>query len=142
MKDGFVKVAAVTPKIKVADTDYNTLNSIVEALEAYRQGAGVIVLPELCITGYTCQDLFEQETLLQGALKGLREFIAATGGSRALFFIGLPFEKEGRLYNVAAAVSDGKLLGLVPKRNLPMYAEFYEGRNFASGNETPEYVSF
>ncbi|MCD7807692.1 MAG: NAD(+) synthase [Lachnospiraceae bacterium] len=142
MKDGFVKVAAVTPKIKVADTDYNTLNSIVEALEAYRQGAGIIVLPELCITGYTCQDLFEQETLLQGALKGLREFIAATGGSRALFFIGLPFEKEGRLYNAAAAVSDGKLLGLVPKRNLPMYAEFYEGRNFASGNETPEYVSF
>ncbi len=142
MKDGFVKVAAVTPKIKVADTDYNTLNSIVEALEAYRQGAGIIVLPELCITGYTCQDLFEQETLLQGALKGLREFIAATGGSRALFFIGLPFEKEGRLYNVAAVVSDGKLLGLVPKRNLPMYAEFYEGRNFASGNETPEYVSF
>lgn len=142
MKHGFIKVAAATPKIKVADTQFNTKAIIDKVTEAYKHGARIIVLPELCITGYTCQDLFAQEKLLEGALAGLREIMQATASMEALIFVGLPMEKTGKLYNVAAALWEGNVLGFVPKRNIPMYHEFYEGRHFAEGNEQPEDILF
>ncbi len=135
MKHGFIKAAAVTPKIKVADTQFNTQAIIEKVTEAYEQGAKLIVLPELCITGYTCQDLFAQEMLLKGALEGLKAIRKATADMETLIFVGLPFEQAGKLYNVAAALFKGNVLGIVPKRNIPMYHEFYEGRNFVEGNE-------
>ena len=135
MKHGFIKVAAATPKIKVADTQFNTTAIIEKITEAYGQGARIIVLPELCITGYTCHDLFAQEMLLTGALEGLKTIQKAVADMDALIFVGLPMEKAGKLYNVAAALFKGSVLGFVPKRNVPMYHEFYEGRNFSQGNE-------
>ncbi len=134
MKDGFIKVAAVTPKIRVADVAYNTQEVIRLLREAAGQGAKIIAFPELVLTGYTCNDLFLQRALLQEARRGLSEVIHASAGIRALIFVGLPLEVDGRLYNTAAAVSDGKLLGFVPKRAIPNYSEYYEQRYFASGN--------
>ena len=142
MKHGFIKVAAVTPKIKVADTRFNTKVIIDKIAEAYGKGARIIVLPELCITGYTCQDLFSQELLLRGALDGLREIRKATADMEALIFVGLPMEKAGKLYNVAAALLKGNVLGFVPKYSIPMYHEFYEGRHFTEGNAQPEDILF
>ncbi len=142
MRHGFIKVAAATPQIRVADTVYNTKAIISKISEAYEHGAQIIALPELCITAYTCQDLFAQEKLLQGALDGLREIIKATSEKEALIFVGLPMEKADKLYNVAAVLFKGKVLGFVPKSNIPMYSEFYEGRGFAAGNTKAEYIIF
>lgn len=133
MKQGFVKVAAVTPKIKVADPQYNAEQIMKCLQEAYEKKAKVIVFPELCLTGYTCGDLFLQENLLEEALRQLVELADYTDGHDSLVFVGLPFEKDGKLYNVAAALQDGMILGLIPKMHIPMHAEFYEGRNFATG---------
>lgn len=136
MKHGFIKVAAVTPKIKVADTKYNA-QAICEKLEeAYAGEAKIIVFPELCITGYTCGDLFLQSLLLEEAKQALLMIAQATEGKDALVMVGLPIERDGKLYNVAAVLQDGEILGMVPKANIPTYAEFYEGRHFAEGNET------
>lgn len=134
MKNGFIKVAAVTPKIKVADTEYNAEAVCERIAECYTHGAKVIVFPELCLTGYTCGDLFLQGFLLKKALEALHRVAEATVGMDALVFVGLPVEKDGRLYNVAAAVQNGKVLGMIPKKNIPTYAEFYEGRYFTPGN--------
>lgn len=142
MKHGFIKVAAATPRIRVADTEFNTSAIIAKISEAYNQGARIIVLPELCITGYTCQDLFSQELLLSGALVGLREIKKATADMEALIFVGLPMEKYGKIYNVAAVLFKGSVLGFVPKSNIPMYNEFYEGRSFSAGQEQPEDILF
>ncbi len=140
MRDGFLKVAALTPKIKVADCIYNT-EIICEMMEeAYGNGAKILVFPELCITGYTCQDLFWQEKLLEEAREGLKKILENSRGKKALIFVGLPWEKDGKLYNVAAACSDGRLLGLVPKRFLPNYNEFYEARHFCPGQESITFV--
>lgn len=139
MKDGFIKTAAVTPKIRVADPVYNC-GQICEGIrEAYARGARILVFPELCLTGYTCGDLFLQERLLSEAMEQLGSIIEYTEGYDALVFIGLPVEYNGRLYNAAAAVSDGRLLALIPKRNIPNYGEFYEARHFAPGMRTPEH---
>ncbi len=135
MKHGFVKVAAITPRIKVADPIYNAEVICEEIDKAVQKGAKLLVFPELCLTGYTCQDLFLQGTLLQAAEDALRKVIAHTEGMDALVFVGLPFEMNQKLYNVAAVVRDGELLGMVPKVSLPNYAEFYEVRHFARGNE-------
>ena len=133
MKQGFVKVAAVTPKIRVADTVYNT-KKIAELMEeSVKGGAKIVVFPELCITGYTCQDLFLQERLLQGAKDGLMELAKASKKLDAIFFVGLPYEILGKLYNVAAVLSHGEVLGMVPKSFIPNYNEFYEARHFTSG---------
>ncbi|MCM1568629.1 MAG: NAD(+) synthase [Roseburia sp.] len=138
MEQGFIKAAAITPKIKVADPVYNG-QAVCECLqEAYEKQAKVIVFPELVLTGYTCGDLFLQEKLLTEARKALGTVEEATVGHDALVFVGLPLEREGRLYNVAAALQDGKILGLVPKANIPAYAEFYEGRHFTEGNTEAE----
>ena len=134
MRQGFVKVAAVTPKIRVADTKYNAEIICEKLKEAYSQGAKVIVFPELCITGYTCSDLFLQELLLEEAVAALKQIVKATEGQDAVVMVGLPIERDGRLYNVAAVLQNGKILGMVPKANIPTYAEFYEGRHFTEGN--------
>lgn len=141
MKHGFIKAAAVTPKIRVADPAYNAEAICQKLKEAWEAGARLIVFPELCLTGYTCGDLFLQSALLTEAKAQLLRVAEATAGKRGLVFVGLPLERDGRLYNVAAALSDGRVLGLVPKVNIPTYAEFYEGRHFAPGNgEAAPYV--
>ena len=135
MRQGFVKAAAVTPKIKVADTKYNAELILDMMKESTRQGAKIVVFPELCLTGYTCQDLFLQERLLQGAKDALMKLVKESTSLDAIFFVGLPFEILGKLYNVAAVFSHGEVLGLVPKSYLPNYNEFYEARHFVSGAE-------
>ena len=130
MKYGFVKVAAATPSIRVADTRHNAAAVIARLREAADAGAELVVFPELCLCGYTCGDLFGQDVLLEGALDALREVARATLGMRLLAFVGVPFRFGGVLYNCAAAVGEGKVLALIPKRHLPNYAEFYEKRNF------------
>ena len=135
MRQGFVKAAAVTPKIKVADTKYNAELILDMMKESTRQGAKIVVFPELCLTGYTCKDLFLQERLLQGAKDALMKLVKESASLDAIFFVGLPFEILGKLYNVAAVFSHGEVLGLVPKSYLPNYNEFYEARHFVSGAE-------
>lgn len=137
MEHGFVKAAAVTPKIRVADPVYNRTVICEELEKSCEMGAKIIVFPELCLTGYTCDDLFLQQALLREAERQLLEVARATADRDALVFLGLPMERAGRLYNVAAAVQNGKVLGLVPKANIPSYGEFYEGRHFTQGNREP-----
>ncbi len=137
MKDGFVKVAALTPKVAVADPLHNTkqICALIDAASA--AGAQVMVFPELSITGYTCGDLFYQELLLAEARKALVSIAAHTEKVEGIVFVGLPLEVDGKLYNVAAALSGGTILGLIPKTHIPNYNEFYEARHFAKGNERP-----
>ena len=135
MRHGFVKVAAITPKIKVADPVYNAKVICEEMDKAVQKGAKLLVFPELCLTGYTCQDLFLQETLLQAAEEALRLVMAHTEGTDVLVFVGLPFEMGQKLYNVAAVLFDGELLGMVPKVAPVDCAEFCESRYFAAGND-------
>ena len=141
MRDGFIKVAAVSPKIRVADAAYNSKVICEGIREAAREGAKVIVFPELSITGYTCGDLFLQETLLAGALEALREIMTFTEGQDAIVFVGFPFAYNGKIYNAAAALKGGRLLGIIPKTYLPAYGEFYETRYFARGMEETLTVS-
>ena len=142
MRDGFIKVAAVTPPVRVADVAYNTQEVIRLLREAAGEGAKIIVFPELVLTSYTCNDLFLQSSLLREARKGLREVLRASDGISALVFVGLPLEVDGRLYNTAAVLSDGKLLGFVPKRAIPNYSEYYEQRYFAPGMGETVQISF
>ncbi len=133
MKDGFIKVAAATPKIKVADPFYNAERVIEQIDEATKKGAKIIVFPELVLTGYTCNDLFLQERLIQAALDALQKIVEHSKDSDVLSYIGLPVEHNGKLYNCAAAVKSGQIIGMIPKCYMPNYGEFYEQRYFASG---------
>ena len=142
MQQGFLKVAAVTPYIKVADPLFNRVSVLEKITEAAESGASVIVCPELCLTGYTCNDLFLQELLLKEAKDALRWLMEHTSQMQALIFVGLPFEHLGKLYNVAAAISGGRLLGLVPKTHIPNYGEFYEQRHFTRGMRQVVPVTF
>lgn len=130
MKDGFIRVAAATPDIKVADCDYNADRIIELIKQAAAEDVSIIVFPELCITGYTCGDLFLQKVLLDGAKNALVKIAKETADCEALAFVGLPLEVDGKLYNCAAALCKGEILGFVPKRNIPAYSEFYEARHF------------
>ena len=142
MEQGFVKVAAVTPKIRVADPVYNR-TVICECMEkACAEGAKIILFPELCLTGYTCGDLFLQQLLLKQASEQLLRVAEATRDMDALVMVGLPVKRAGKLYNVAAVLSHGEILGMVPKANIPSYAEFYEGRHFSEGNQEPVQFTF
>ena len=133
MKNGFVKVATITPKCKVADTTYNGEQIRSWMKEAAKAGAMVTVFPELCITGYSCSDLFLQRLLLKEARIELQSIAEASGDLPGIFFVGLPYEIGGKLYNMAAAISRGEILGMVPKTHIPNYNEFYEARQFTSG---------
>ena len=142
MKDGFVKVCCATHNIKVSDVDQN-VNEIIKLMyDASENGAKVIVFPELCITGYTCQDLFLQGKLLDKALEGLDRIIDATNGIDALVFVGTPLEVDGKLYNTAAAIFAGHILAFIPKKNLPNYAEYYEARHFYPGFSDPVCIGY
>ncbi len=135
MKDGFIKVSAGTPDVRVADCAYNAGKIIAMAAEMETQGAKLMVFPELCITSYTCGDLFWQENLLEEAAAQLFRIAEETAAADALIFVGLPLEYNGKLYNVAAGISRGEILGFVPKIHIPNYNEFYEGRYFTSGKD-------
>ncbi len=133
MNHGFIKCAAASVPLRVADCPYNAAETVRVLRDAAAQGVRLLVLPELGLTGYTCGDLFLQRTLLDGALEALRTVRDATRGLPLLVFVGLPVALGGKLYNCAAALHDGSILGLVPKTCVPNYGEFYEGRWFASG---------
>ena len=135
MRDGFIKVGAATPKVRVADPAYNREQLVKAAREAAGRGVKLLVFPELSMTAYTCGDLFGQEILVRAAREELARFAAETEALDMLMFVGLPWAQDGKLYNVAAAVEGGRVLGLVPKLNLPNYGEFYEARNFEPGCE-------
>ncbi len=143
MKDGFICTAAGTPKIKVADCRYNAEQIFTMMREAERQGVKLLVLPELCLTGYTCADLFLQDTLLDGAGEGLRTILEATKNLDVLTAIGLPVRNkwDNKLYNCAAVIQRGEILRLIPKTYIPNYGEFYEQRWFASGKGVDTLVS-
>ena len=135
MQYGFVKAAALSPALRVADCAYNA-GQIIEALDgADREGVRLACLPELCLTGYTCGDLFLQETLLQGAETALARIVEASRRWNLIALVGLPARVDGKLYNCAAAVCGGRVLGLVPKSCLPNYTEFYEKRWFSPAPE-------
>ncbi|MCD8049921.1 MAG: NAD(+) synthase [Clostridia bacterium] len=131
MKDGFIKIAAVTTPIEVANCALNAQNVASRALEAASNGAKVIVFPELCLTGYTSNDLFLQRTLLNGVKNALRFILQQTAATDALIFVGAPIEYKNSLYNCAIALKGGKIIGVVPKKYLPNYSEYYELRHFA-----------
>ena len=141
MKHGYIRTAAMTPVIKVADCEYNTDRIIELASEAYKNDARLAVFPEMCITGYTCNDLFLQEELIEAAKTSLVKISKASSSWKGmLLYVGLPYEIDSKLYNVAAAVCDGRILGLVTKKNLPDYGEFYERRQFTPGFEKTQYT--
>ena len=135
MKYGFVKVAAAVPAVKVADVDYNVQQ--IESIIAQAEGRGVevIVFPELCITGYTCQDLFKEQLLLDRAEGAIITLLDFTRKLNIISIVGLPVIINGLLYNCAAVIQGGQILGVIPKTYLPNYAEFYEKRWFASAQD-------
>lgn len=131
-EQGFVRVGAVVPKLKVADTEFNC-NEIIKQIEvASNNKIQIAVFPELCVTGYTCQDLFEQDTLLEEAEKALNKILDYTNNLDIICIIGMPIKAENQLFNTAVVIQKGKILGIVPKTFIPNYGEFYEKRWFAS----------
>lgn len=142
MRHGFVKVAAATPDIRVADVAYNTENICSAIDEASAEGVKILVFPELCVTGYTCSDLFDHIVLLKESRKALLQIADYTKDKDMLVFVGAPLEVDGKLYNVAAALNHGKILGLTTKTFLPNYGEFYEMRQFTPGPDRARYISF
>ena len=142
MKHGFIKTAAVTPDIRVADVAYNTESICRKIDETTAAGAKIAVFPELCITGYTCSDLFLQDILLNSAKKALVEIAEHTKNLDTLVFVGVPIAVGGELYNVAAALNHGNILGFTTKSFLPNYGEFYEMRQFRPGPKKAEKILF
>ena len=133
MNHGFIKAATITPELKVADVDFNCEKILAYMDDAAKQDCKVVVFPELCITGYTCHDLFLQDELLEKAKEALVRIAEHSKKLEGLFFVGLPLAIDGKLYNVAAAINAGTILCMVPKLYLPNYNEFYEARHFRSG---------
>ena len=142
MKNGFVKVAAATPDIRVADVEFNTQNIINVMEEAEKNAAKFLVVPELCVTVYTCSDLFDHSVLLKASRKALLEIAENTSDKDMLVFVGAPLEVNGKLYNVAAAMNQGEILGFTTKTFLPNYGEFYEMRQFTPGPQTVREITF
>ena len=136
MQYGFLRCAAVSPTLRVADCEYNAQAVIKAMQQAEGDGVRLLCLPELCLTGYTCSDLFLQQTLYEGAEKALVQILEASRGLNMVVLVGLPVQVGGKLYNCAAVLCDGQLLGVVPKTHLPNYAEFYEKRHFVPGPRT------
>lgn len=142
MKDGFIKVAAATPKIKVADPAYNTEEILKIIDETEKNGASILVFSELTISGYTCGDLFLQQPLLTECKNQLLRIVKATENKSMLVVVGCPIVIKQKLYNCAVVISDGSILGIVPKTYLPNYSEFYELRHFTSGEGLEEDLWF
>lgn len=135
MKDGFISVACGTPALRLADCDYNAEQTFTMMRKAEKAGASVLVLPELGLTGYSCGDLFYQDALLRGAEEALKTVLAATRNLEVVTAVGLPLRVNHKLYNCAAIIQKGMVLGVVPKTHLPNYGEFYEKRQFAPAPE-------
>ena len=143
MKDGFIKVAAATPEIHVADCVFNADNILKLCHEANEKGVQAVGFPELCLTGYTCSDLFLHNILLDSAKEQLLRIADETAQMDMLIVIGIPVRVGGALYNCAAFLHKGEILGMVPKRNIPNYTEFYELRHFTEATaDTAEYVTW
>lgn len=142
MKDGFITVATATPQAAVADCEANAQAILACINEMAAAHAKVMVLPELCITGYTCSDLFWQTKLLDEAEAALSAIVEGSRQVDALIAVGMPLRVAGKLLNVAAILCRGKVLGFVPKVNLPAYNEFYETRHFTSGSADMGTVQF
>lgn len=142
MKYGFVKVAASTPSLRVADIDYNVQELKKMMTRTWKNGAKISAFPELAITGYTCGDLFTQVILLNKVKDAVKELITHSKGMDTLFMIGAPIEVKGKLYNAAVAINDGSLKGIITKTFLPNYGEFYEMRQFTSGPEKPVEIEY
>ena len=132
MKNGFIKVSCATPDIKVADCDYNTDGIIDIIKESEKNGVNLITFPELCITGYTCGDLFLQERLIKSAFESILRIKNETENLDIISIVGAPIRCNGKLYNCAVVIKDGEILGIVPKTHIPNYSEFYEKRHFES----------
>ena len=141
MKDGFLKAAALSPALRVADCTYNTAQIIQQLREAAGRGVRLAVFPEFCLTGYTCGDLFLQRTLQTGALDALSTLLDETKALDVVTLVGLPLLVHGKLYNCAAVLCHGRILGLVPKTYLPNYGEFYEKRQFTPGSTEVETIT-
>ena len=133
--NGFYRVASCVPVLRVADPVFNTREILKRYLEADAHGCALVLFPELCVTGYTCGDLFEQRTLLEAAEKAVAELARATAGRHAILVVGTPVRLGSRLFNGAAVLGQGRLLGLPLKEYLPNYREFYEKRQFRSARE-------
>ncbi|MBQ2459289.1 MAG: NAD(+) synthase, partial [Bacteroidaceae bacterium] len=138
MNHGFVKVASAIPSVRVADCAFNANQIENLVVQADAQGAEIICLPELSLTAYTCQDLFQQQLLLDTAEMALIQLMNTTRSLDIISIVGLPVDYNGTLLNCAAVIQRGKILGLVPKTYLPNYKEFYEKRWFTSGSEIPQ----
>lgn len=134
MKDGYIRCGCAVPDLKVADCEYNSEQIIKAVKVAAANNCSLLTLPELCITGYTCGDLFLSKTLTEGAEKALRHILDETKDLEIIFIAGLPLSYSGKLYNCAAVCLKGQVLGFVPKRNIPNYSEFYEARHFTPRN--------
>ena len=141
MKDGFLKAAALSPSLRVADCNYNASQIVSQLQDAAARGVRLAVFPEFCLTGYTCGDLFLQRTLQQGALDALQTVLDASRELDVVALVGLPLLVRGKLYNCAAVLCRGRVLGLVPKTYLPNYGEFYEKRQFTAGSTEIETVT-
>ncbi len=140
MNFDFIKVGTFTPEIKVADVEFN-LDSIKKGIDqAVKENVKILTFPELVLTGYTAGDLFYSSTLLDSAKSALMDIANYTTGKNVLVFVGLPIKKDGLIYNVAAGISDGVVLGIVPKSYLPNYSEFYEKRYFSTVNDEISYI--
>lgn len=135
MKDGFIRIAVASPEIKVADCGFNKKNILEMISKADKNDASLIVFPELCVTGYTCGDLFLQTKLIKEAEKSAADIAEKTKNYDIISVIGLPFSLDSKLYNCAAVIFKGKIIALIPKENIPSYSEFYEGRHFSSFNK-------
>ncbi|MFI3226562.1 MAG: NAD(+) synthase [Clostridia bacterium] len=142
MKDGFLKVATATTDIKVANCPYNTERILQKIDEAHKNGAKLIVFPELCITGYTCGDLFLHKTLLKSAEESVVKIAKHTAKLEILIAVGVPVMLQNSLYNCACIMYKGEIFGLVPKTNIPNYSEFYEARYFTKGEKNQGFISY
>ena len=140
MLDGFIRVAAASPIVKVSDVDFNVSQTVLLAKKAAENDTAVVVFPELGLTGYTCGDLFNQNALLDKAIDGLYDLAEQTSSLNTVIIVGLPVQVGGKLYNCAAVLHQGEVLGIVPKQNVPNYSEFYELRHFTPFTE-PENVT-
>ena len=140
-ENGFIRAAAASPALRVADCTYNADQIIGVMREYAEKNVQLLCLPEFALTGYTCSDLFLQDTLLRGAEDGLAAILKASEGLNVVVLVGLPVRHNGKLYNCAAVLCNGELLGLVPKVHLPNYGEFYEKRQFTPGSTEVEWVN-
>ncbi len=142
MTEGFIRVAVSTPEIRVADVSFNRESVLGEMRAAEAEHARLVVFPELVITAYTCADLFHQNILIRKAHEALDQIMLDSKEMHLLAVIGVPYFLEGKLYNTAAVIYRGRLLALIPKRNLPNYSEFYERRWFTPGTAETRMISY